>query len=325
MGRPLRARTPTDPAAAAGCPAGRRPAELIGAPGTAPAGGTHLECVVNVSEGRDEALLEELAAACGDVLVDRHRDPHHHRAVLTLAGRSGAVEDAARALAAAVVACGDLSGHDGCHPRFGLVDVVPFVPLERSAGGSIASPPSLTPAVAARDRFARWAARTLQLPCFVYGPLPGGATRTLPVLRRAAFAGLAPDVGPPVPHPTAGACAVGARAFLVAYNLWLADTAAMTLARSIARAIRGPAVRSLAFDVGGRAQVSCNLVDPLTVGPAAVHDRVASLAEAAGSGVERCELVGLMPRSVLDGVPAARWESLGLSSGTTIEARLSWR
>lgn len=294
--------------------------------GAARPGGTHLECVVNVSEGRTDDVLDDLARACGDVLVDRHRDAGHHRAVLTLAGPSDDVEEGARLLAAAAAARLDLSRHEGSHPRFGVVDVVPFVPLDREPEGALVRPGSLDRAVGARDRFARWAARYLQLPCFLYGPLPGGGERTLPEVRRRAFADLAPCTGPPAPHPTAGACAVGARGFLVAYNLWLADApGALAIARSAAAAVRGPAVRALGLDVGGRAQVSCNLVDPLTVGPAAVHDLVVPLLEGAGSGVDRCELVGLVPEAVLRAVPPARRPALGLDPGATIEARLSWR
>lgn len=88
-----------------------------------------LECVVNVSEGRDLELLGALAAACDDVLLDVHRDPDHHRSVFTLGGPAPAVEQAARSLTATTVARLDLAGHDGRHPRIGVVDVVPFVPL----------------------------------------------------------------------------------------------------------------------------------------------------------------------------------------------------
>ena len=129
-------------------------------------------------------------------------------------------------------------------------------------------------AVAARDRFLAWAGTELALPGFAYGP-----ERTLPDVRRRAFVDLAPDAGPPEPHETAGAVCVGAREVLVAYNVWLADGADVALAREVARAVRGPSVRALGLDVGGRAQVSMNLVDPMVVGPAEAYDAVAALAE----------------------------------------------
>lgn len=292
-------------------------------------GAPDLECVANVSEGRSDEVLDRLAVVCGEVLVDLHRDPHHHRSVLTLAGAGPEVEEAARALATAGVELLDLDGHTGSHPRFGVLDVVPFVPLEATrAGRPLTVPSDLGRAMVARDRFAAWAGRTLGLPCFRYGPLPEGGERSLPEVRRRAFRGLVPDTGPATPHPTAGSCAVGARRFLVAYNLWLADRPGVdvpAVARSVAADLRGPAVRALGLDVGERSQVSCNLVDPLAVGPAAVFDRVASLAEEAGGGVEGAELVGLIPEAVLLAIPADRWESLGLGRSMTLESRLSWR
>jgi glutamate formiminotransferase len=255
---------------------------------------------MNVSEGRDEALLTELADAAGDDLLDLHRDPHHHRAVLTLVGKA-----APRAVAHLAIERLDLRTHRGVHPRIGAVDVVPFAPAR---GTDIAD--SLT----ARDRFAEWAGRELALPCFVYGP-----ERSLPEIRRHAFTELAPDTGPSRPHPTAGACAVGARPPLVAYNLWLADRD-LDLARSIARALRGHTVRALGLAVGDRVQVSMNLVAPDVYGPAEAFDAVASRAE-----IERAELVGLLPASVLAGIDPARWRELDLESDRTIEARLARR
>lgn len=259
-----------------------------------------LECVVNVSEGRDGAVLAALVDACGPSLLDVHTDAHHHRSVLTLAGPG--VEAAVVALATEAVARIDLRRHEGVHPRLGAVDVVPFVPL---AGASAAD------ALAARNRVAARLAADLALPCFLYGP-----ERTLPDIRRQAFRSLAPDLGPRAPHPSAGAVCVGARDVLVAYNVWLAE-ADLARARAIARELRSPAVRALGLDVGGRAQVSCNLVRPAEVGPAQVVDAVASRAAVAGA-----ELVGLVPAAVLAAVPEERWAELDLAPGRTIEARL---
>ena len=272
----------------------------------------NLECVVNVSEGRDEAALDELAAACDGVLLDVHRDRDHHRAVFTLGGPGDRVEDAARSLATAAVRRLDLTTHAGAHPRIGVVDVVPFVPL-----GSA----DLPSAVAARDRFAARVAAEVMVPCFLYGPLPGGGQRTLPEIRRQAFTTLAPDFGPPAPHPTAGACAVGARPVLVAYNLWVAG-GTVELVRSVAAAIRSPAVRALGLQLSGRLQVSCNLVDPMRMGPAEVHDTVDGLLREATASVAGCELVGLVPSAVMARVPPHRWASLDLRPEATIEARL---
>lgn len=256
-----------------------------------------IECVVNISEGRDPDVLAALDAAAGSALLDRHTDPDHHRSVFTLAG-----VEAVRSLAREAVARLDLRSHDGVHPRIGVVDVVPFVSLGES---------SATEALAARDDYAAWSARELGVPCFYYGP-----ERTLPDVRRGAFATLAPDTGGPDPHPTAGASAVGQRGLLVAYNLWLAEPD-LALARRIASSVRSPSVRALGLAVGDAVQVSMNLIAPDHVGPAQVFDQVAALAP-----VDRAELVGLVPRAVLDAVPVDRWAELDLDAERTIEARL---
>ncbi|HEX7277145.1 MAG TPA: hypothetical protein VF244_07195, partial [Acidimicrobiales bacterium] len=194
--------------------------------------------------------------------------------------------------------------HAGAHPRLGVVDVVPFVPLEGS---------TMADAVAARDRFLAWAGSDLDLPGFAYGP-----ERSLPEVRRTAFAGLAPTAGPPAPHPTAGAVCVGARPVLVAYNVWLAEGVGLDEARRVATAVRRPAVRALGLDVGRRAQVSMNLIDPVGgMGPEGAFDAVRALV-----AVDRAELVGLVPAAVLAAVPSARWAELDLDRSRTIEGRL---
>lgn len=259
-----------------------------------------LECVVNISEGRRPDVIDAIAAAAGSDLLDVHTDPHHNRSVLTLLG-----EDAPRAVAEAAFEQLDLRDHDGVHPRIGVVDVVPFVPLADA---------TLPDAVAARDRFAAWAAEVHGVPCFLYG-----SERTLPEVRRGAFSALAPDVGPARPHPTAGAIAVGAREVLVAYNVVLLDPD-LDLAKRIAAELRSEAVRALGLPVGRDVQVSMNLVAPERAGPAVVTDAIAARA-----AVASCELVGLLPSSVLKAVPRERWASLDIGEDRTIEARVARR
>ena len=275
------------------------------------------ECVVNISEGRDVDLIREIADRAGTTLLDTHSDPEHHRTVLTLGGEADQLEAAVRSVAETAVQRIDLRAHDGAHPRFGAVDVVPFVPLGPAG--------RLDTAVEARNRFAAWAGATLELPCFLYG-----TDRSLPEVRREAFRTLDPDTGPSIPHPTAGATAVGARPLLVAYNIWITVSegtepdaaAALGLARGIASSIRSPALRSLGLAVGTGAQVSCNLIDPHSVSLAVLFDTVAHLAGEAGGTVERAELVGLVPAELLSSVPSYRWAELDLSQDRTIEARL---
>lgn len=257
---------------------------------------------VNLSEGRDETVLGRLRSAAGPALVDFHCDIHHNRCVLTLGGNS--LREDVRALCRAGVDLIDLARHSGAHPRLGAVDVVPFVALE---------PSGLDEAVAWRDEHARWMSEQLGVPCFVFGP-----ERNLPDLRRQAFTVLPPDLGPAQPHPRAGATCVGARRMLVAYNLWLSKRHDLADARRIAAGLRGPAVRALGLQVGDRVQVSCNLVDPLRFGPHHAFDAVSVEAT-----VERTELVGLVPWSVLFTVPKRRWSELDLGEEQTIEYRLA--
>jgi len=258
-------------------------------------------------------VIETIAAAGGRAVLDVHSDGDHHRTVLTMGG--GDLEEAVMAVARQTVALIDIRRHHGVHPRLGALDVVPFVPLD-SDGSPVSGAADLTGAVAARDRFARWAGPALDLPCFLYGP-----ERTLPTVRKKAFVGLDPETGPGRPHPTAGACAVGARPALVAYNLWL-STGDRAVATSIAAAVRGPAVRTLGLATAGMTQVSCNLVDPLSVGPEQVYDQVDRLARAAGTSISRAELVGLAPAAVVEAAPRARWEQIDLDPERTVEARL---
>ena len=261
-----------------------------------------LECVVNISEGRRPKVIDAIAAVGGRTLLDVHTDPDHNRSVLTMAGEPAELDDTLRAVARETVAHVDLREHEGAHPRLGALDVVPFVALHGVTSED---------ARAARDRFATWMAGELEVPCFLYGP-----ERTLPDVRAHAFTSLAPDFGPGSPHATAGACCVGERPVLVAYNLWL-EADDLALARRIAREVRSAEVRALGLAVGQAVQVSCNLIAPMTVGPDAVFDAVASRA-----AVARAELVGLVPDAVLRRVPANRWSELDLDEARTIEARL---
>ena len=266
------------------------------------------ECVVNLSEGRDVSVLEQLTRAAGGSLRDRHRDRHHHRSVFTMINEPDSLLGDLHNLVAATYQHVDLRRHSGVHPRFGAVDVVPFVNLDGD----------LDAARALRDDTAEWFAETQSVPVFLYGPLSDGTTRTLPEVRKRAFADLAPDVGPAEASDRRGAVAVGAREVLVAWNLWL-EGVDLAQARELAAAVRASDVRALAFEVGDTVQVSCNLVDVSSARPSAIYDAVA---ERIGDGrIERAELVGLAPASLLAAEDPGRWEQLGLSEDATIEAR----
>ena len=164
-----------------------------------------------------------------------------------------------------------------------------------------------------------WAGTTLDLPCFRYGP-----ERTLPEVRRLAFNGLEPDAGPARPHPTAGACAVGVRPPMVAYNVWVAAPDLASVRRTAA-AVRGPRVRALGLRVGSRWQVSCNLIAPDELGPAELVALVADRGAVEGVAVVGTELVGLIPASVLECIDVAERGRLDISPEQTIEARADRR
>ncbi len=268
-----------------------------------------LESVVNVSEGCDARRLVEIDRVCGGDLLDRHSDCHHHRSVFTLVG-----EDAVRKLTSRSLEMLDLADHRGVHPRLGVVDVVPFVPLDDS---------SLHEARRARDDFAHWVSTEFDVPVFVYGPADSDE-RQLPEVRRDAWTRLRPDFGPPLPHPSAGSICVGVRHVLVAYNVWFEHTS-IDVARTIAREVRGDGVRALGLSVGDHVQVSMNLIDPRRVGPYDAFERVESVASSYGARVTRGELVGLVPAAILQRVPEEKWERLDLGEDRTIEARLRAR
>jgi glutamate formiminotransferase len=167
-----------------------------------------LECVVNVSEGRLAPAIDAIASATGAALLDVHQDRDHNRSVFTIAGGTHTTLSAVRRLASATASSLDLSVHEGVHPRLGVLDVVPFVPLGDT---------SASRATAAARAFATWWATVYGVPCFFYDDAdPEG--RDLPSVRREAFVERAPDIGPSKPHPRLGATAIGARQPLVAIN-----------------------------------------------------------------------------------------------------------
>lgn len=270
-----------------------------------------LECVANVSEGRDRDRLRRLGDAverAGATLVDVHSDVDHHRSVLTFLGDPSVVERAALALARLAVELIDLRGHTGVHPRIGAMDVIPFVPL---AGLPMAE------AVAVAHRVGRTLASETGVPVFFYEEaaiVPG--RRDLPELRAGGFERLAerlgdprwrPDAGPAAPHPTAGATVVGARRPLIALNAML-DSDDLAGARAAATSIRErspgglPAVRAIGVMLPshGVAQISMNLLDYRLTPPRAVMERLDAETARRGLRIAHYELVGCAPADALD-------------------------
>ena len=261
------------------------------------------EAVPNFSEGKDATKISRITGAVRAVsgvrILDLHSDPDHNRSVLTFAGGEDPVLSGAVALAKACAAELDLASQSGEHPRMGVLDVLPFVPLEGA---------TMDDAVRLAHR-AGESLGTLGFPVFFYGSAATASHRqALPDVRRGGYEGVAsrlenpewkPDHGPKTLDPRSGAVAVGARPVLVAFNAYL-DTNDVEVARAVAGRIREsggglPAVRALGFGVGGKAQVSMNLTDleqtPIPMALEAVRSAAAEL----GASVESTELVGLAP------------------------------
>ncbi len=271
-----------------------------------------VECVPNVSEGRDRARLDAFAesvrAVPGVTLADVHADADHHRSVYTLLGAPAAVAAAALALAAAVVRHVDMRAHCGMHPRIGALDVLPFVPL---AGLDMAAAAALAREVGGEI------ARRHALPVYYYAHAATRPERhALRELRHGEYEGLAarlatgagaPDAGPARFDARSGAVLVGARDVLVAYNVWLAS-ADLAAARAIAAAVREsggglPALQALGVPLASRGcvQVSMNLLDYRRTSIPAAFDAVRAEAARAGLRVARAELVGLAPLAAFAG------------------------
>ena len=260
-----------------------------------------LLAVPNVSEGRDVAALDAIGAAFvagGARLLDVHTDPDHHRAVFTLAAAPGALHRALLEGAREAVERIDLSTHAGAHPRVGALDVAPVVYRDPAQRGAACAEALL---------LAHRLAIDLRVPVYLYGALAGGRTRA-ELRRPGALEGLAPDYGPPRPHPTAGVTLVAARPPLVAFNVELAAPATAEQARAIAARIREggeeglPGVRALGLrlESTGQVQVSTNIEDPARTTAADVVAAVARHAAVAGA-----ELVGLAPAAALAGLDVA--------------------
>ncbi|MFQ5828173.1 MAG: glutamate formimidoyltransferase [Candidatus Methylomirabilia bacterium] len=279
-----------------------------------------LECVPNVSEGRDPRVVERLAEAIRSIpgarLADVHVDPDHHRSVFSFLGSPAAVESAALALADVALAAIDMRAHRGVHPRIGALDVLPFIPLRAIPMGEV---------VSIARRLGSVLGERFDLPVYFYGEAATTlARRRLARIRRGGYDGLArkladpawrPDAGPAHFNARSGATAVGAREVLVAFNVWL-ESRDLRVARAIARAIREssgglPGLEAMGVSLArqGVAQVSMNLLDPARTSIPRVFDLVRGEAERRGLAVTRSELVGLVPLRAFEGRSP---ESVGL-------------
>lgn len=298
-----------------------------------------VESVPNVSEGRRLDVVDRLASAAASVpgahLLDRTSDASHNRSVFTLAGEVGAVSEALERLVAGALDEIDMRTQTGEHPRIGAVDVVPFVPLAGT---------SLQECVAFARDFGRRIAERFDLPVYLYAAAASRPDRVrLADVRRGQYEGLVgeiktrgrePDFGPARMHPRGGATAVGARPFLIAWNVNL-DSTDLELAKRIAHRVREssgglPAVQAKGFWIKelGCAQVSMNLLDFTTTPIWRAWEAVAEEATHDGVGCRELELIGLAPLAAfLDvadhaGAPAAASdEERVLAAGSFLRLR----
>jgi glutamate formiminotransferase/formiminotetrahydrofolate cyclodeaminase len=273
---------------------------------------TIVECVPNFSEGRDAGKVEAIVAALlsgPDVyLLDREMDADHNRSVITIVGTRETIGEAALRGIAKAAELIDLNQHQGAHPRLGSTDVVPFVPVTGV---------TLEDCVRIAEFVAEEAWKRFGIPTYLYeAAARRPERRNLENIRRGQFEGVReevkknperrPDFGEAALHPTAGATVVGARKFLIAYNINL-NTPDVALAKAIAKKIRAssggfPRVKAMGVELKARnlAQVSMNLTDFETTSIGTVFDAVSREAGAAGVEIVGSEIVGLIPRQALD-------------------------
>jgi glutamate formiminotransferase len=291
-----------------------------------------IESVPNFSEGRDRAKVDAIADAMradGVYLLDRHVDADHNRSVITLAGTPDSLFEAVLRGIGKAAELIDLTRHRGVHPRIGATDVVPFVPIEGATLEDCA-------------RMARQAGaevwKRYRIPVYLY---ESAATRPervrLENIRRGQFEGLRdeiatnpdrlPDFGEPRVHPTAGATVIGARKFLVAFNILL-NTSDLEITRKIARTVRFssgglPFVKAMGVLVRGLAQVSMNLTDTDQTPIARVFEVVSREAARHGVAVASSEIVGLIPKKALPDAAASLLKLENSAASPVLEDRLA--
>jgi glutamate formiminotransferase len=271
--------------------------------------GPVVECVPNFSEGTDVRKVEAIVAAmrAPEVhLLDWSMDADHNRSVVTIAGPPAAVVEAAVRAAGKAAELIDLTRQRGVHPRIGAADVIPFVPI---AGVRLEQCVML----ARQAGLEIW--RRFGVPVFFYEAAAARPDRAnLEDVRRGQFEGLRdavskdpsrrPDLGGPGLHPTAGACTVGARKFLVAYNIYF-DSSDVALVRSIAREMRASSgglkgVKAMGVMAHGRAQLSMNITDFEATPISQVYRRVQSLATRHKAQTAEGEIIGLVPEAACE-------------------------
>jgi glutamate formiminotransferase / formiminotetrahydrofolate cyclodeaminase len=293
---------------------------------------TLVECVPNFSEGRDKAKVDAIVEAMkvsGVYLLDREMDADHNRCVITLVGERDAIQEAAIRGVGKAAELIDLTKHQGAHPRMGAADVVPFIPIDGV---------TIEDCVAMARHVGEEIWKRFQIPVYLYEAAATSPERTnLENIRRGQFEGIReeiatnparrPDFGESRVHPTAGATVVGARKFLIAYNVFL-NTPDVDIAKKVAKAVRFSSgglrfVKGAGFLVRGMAQVSMNLTDFEQTPVHRVLEYVKREAARYGVMPVSSEIVGLIPKKALE--QAAEWflQVESFDSSLILENRLA--
>ena len=293
---------------------------------------TLVECVPNFSEGRDKSKVDAIVDAMkmpGVYLLDREMDADHNRCVITLVGEREPLQEAVIRGVGKAAELIDLTHHQGAHPRLGAADVIPFIPIEGV---------TLEDCVAMARRVGEEIWRRFQIPVYLYeAAATSPARQNLENIRRGQFEVVRqeiltnparrPDIGESRCHPTAGATVVGARKFLIAYNVYL-NTGDVEVAKRVAKAVRFSSgglryVKGMGVMVRGQAQVSMNLTDFEQTPMARVYEFVKREAARYGVTPASSEIVGLVPKKALEG--AAEWflQIENFDSSLVLENRLA--
>ena len=292
-----------------------------------------IECVPNFSEGRRPeviaAIRDAIASAPGVAMLDVSSDPSHNRTVVTFAAPAENIVQAAFNGIAKARDLIDLTTHRGEHPRIGATDVCPFIPLGDATMDDCVA---LARALGARVGV------ELGIPVFLYERAASRPNRiNLADIRRGEFEKAreeigtnpdrVPDFGPNTIHPTAGATVIGARPFLVAYNIYLGPASNLAVAKEVAKIVRAsggglPAVKGLGLEVDGQAQVSMNLTDTDTTPIWRAYDAVKTEAEARGVAPTWSEIVGLVPERALFETAAHHIQLKGFTNEMLLEHKV---
>lgn len=293
-----------------------------------------VECVPNFSEGRDLVIIDKIVDCFRGrkslKLLDYSNDIYHNRMVVTVVGETESVKEAIINAVGTAISLIDLNKHEGEHPRIGAADVVPFIPISNL---------SMDETVTLSKEVASEVASRFGLPVYLYEISASAPHRqNLADVRKGQFEGLVskmkdplwkPDFGPSVPHPTAGAAVIGARNYLIAYNINL-NSDDIQIAKAIARKVRFssgglPCCKAMGVTIGNgsQVQVSMNLTDFNTTSMFKVFEAVKSEAELLGVSIDCSELIGMVPLKAITDVAAESLLLKDFSPERIIENRLS--